>query len=193
MHREWSSVWTFLCFRNFRSKDWQRVGEKRWNWDTDANDWCRANAKNISVWPRNHADFHDLRSQKGRAVGKLPMAVWRKRRFQCLRKLGRQWWAVPFASIGIVDVLQMNISRGDMLIHKVGFSVSSKGICCGYNFVRMTLSGHKSLKRYSSKTWAPDGKIEALIIPWKLTNVPWKSMLGRCIRYWNGYLLGASC
>ena len=27
------------------------------------------------------------------------------------------------------------------------------------------------------------------ILPWKLTNVPWKSMVGRCIPYWNSPFL----
>ena len=28
------------------------------------------------------------------------------------------------------------------------------------------------------------------ILPWKLTNVPWKPMVGRCIPYWNSSFLG---
>ena len=57
-----------------------------------------------------------------------------------------------------------------------------------------------NLDQQSGASWTPDVSSELMglfvenmklqLLPWKLANFPYKSMVGRCISYWNGPFLG---
>ena len=63
------------------------------------------------------------------------------------------------------------------------------GFSCGFPWPLCRVLGPRGYAKIQMRLWGSCTSNPVRYSPEKLTNVPWKSLVGRCIPYWNGHFL----